>query len=254
MQTLIVRKIGEIGWIRFFRPDVRNAVNLTMMEELERVIHEWEKENRLKAIVFYGDKQSFVSGGDIAEFQRWTQKEEIFPVMERMGTLLERISQLDCLTIAAVQGAAVGGGCEMVASCDFCLASPQARFGMIQVKLGITTGWGGAHRLMRKIGTAPALELLLTGEVVSAARAKDWGLVDHLLSEESFLEEVEIFVTQLTQAPKGVISAYKKLVRQFVAGVDSSVLLKREAEHCADLWESEEHQKAVESFLSRTRK
>ncbi|MGA9172830.1 MAG: enoyl-CoA hydratase/isomerase family protein [Thermoactinomyces sp.] len=252
METLVVRKQKQIGWIRFHRPDVRNAVNLAMMGELESVIREWKKDRDLKAIVFFGDERAFVSGGDVAEFHQWTKREEVFPVMRRMGALLEEIAQLDLVTVAAVEGVAVGGGCEIATSCDFCLASPNARFGMIQVRLGITTGWGGAGRLMRKIGRSRALSCLLTGKMLNAAEAKELGLVDDLLPQDGFRSHVERYVERLTEAPAPVIRAYKQIARQVESDQVQSTY-EIEAEHCAVCWESDEHRLAVESFLNRTR-
>ncbi|MBA4542561.1 MULTISPECIES: enoyl-CoA hydratase/isomerase family protein [Thermoactinomyces] len=252
MQTLVVHKQKQTGWIRFHRPDVRNAVNLAMIGELESVIREWKNDRNLKAIVFLGDERAFVSGGDVSEFHQWTKKEEIFPVMRRMGALLEEIARLELVTVAAVEGFAVGGGCEIVVSCDFCLASPKAKFGMIQVNLGITTGWGGAGRLMRKIGRTRALDCLLTGRILSGEEAKEWGIVDALLPEDGFRSHVESYVEKLTKAPVSVIRAYKQVADKIEREREQGTY-ELEAEHCAVCWESDEHRLAVESFLNRTR-
>ncbi len=253
MRTLLVSKSDGIGWIRFHRPEVRNAVNLQMMEELENILKKWADDEEIGVIVFSGDERAFVSGGDVEEFHRLSGR-EIYPVMKRMGGILERIYQLDAITISAVEGVAVGGGCEIVASCDFCLASGQAKFGMIQVSLGITTGWGGASRLCRKIGTGRALELLLTGERISAEKAGEIGLVDRMVPHERFQEEVAAFAKRLAGAPARVRKTYKQIARQVEKGVPSSALYALEAKSCSECWETEEHIRAVESFLSRTRR
>ncbi|MBA4494270.1 enoyl-CoA hydratase/isomerase family protein [Paenactinomyces guangxiensis] len=253
MQTLLVDQQNGIGWIRFNRPEVRNAVNLQMIEELELIIDQWSRDEKIKVIVFKGDERAFVSGGDVEEFHQLTSKQEIYPVMERMGRLLEQVYQLDQITVAAVEGAAVGGGCEIAASCDFCLASDRAKFGMIQVKLGITTGWGGAGRLLHKIGTSRGLELLLTGDRITAQQAKELQLADKLISYENFEAEVATFAKRLADAPAKVMKTYKHIARQVERGVPSSALYPVEAESCSECWETEEHRQAVESFLSRTR-
>lgn len=254
MQTLICSKRDGIGWIRFHRPEVRNAVNQQMMTELEQVLDAWSLDPEIKVLVLSGDQKAFVSGGDVAELHGLTTEKEIYPVMERMGKILERLSQSTKVTIAAVEGWAVGGGCEIVTSCDFCLASPSAKFGMIQVKLAITTGWGGASRLIKKVGRSEALKLLLTGEKISAEQAKQIGLVDSLIHPESFQNEVEQFARVLTEAPLNVIEAYKKLVNHMDETRSNLPLYQLEAAHCSKCWESDEHQQAVESFLQRTRK
>lgn len=252
MQTLICSKRDGIGWIRFHRPEVRNAVNQQMMTELEQVLDEWSQDPNIKVLVLVGDRKAFVSGGDVAELHELTTEQEIYPVMERMGRILEKMSQLRKVTIAAVEGWAVGGGCEIVTSCDFCLASSSAQFGMIQVKLGITTGWGGASRLIRKVGRSAALKLLLTGEKISAKQAERIGLVDSIIDSEAFLDEIEQFARKFTHAPLSVIESYKKLAIQMEVGPSDSPLYQLEAANCSRCWESEEHYQAVESFLQKS--
>jgi len=254
MKTLLVDEKGAIAWVRFHRPDVRNAVNLSMLEELENLTEHWMKSESVKVVVFAGDDRAFVSGGDLEEFHKRETKEEIFPVMRRMGALLQKWEQMDAITVAAVEGPAVGGGCEIVASCDFCLAAETALFGMIQVKLGITTGWGGASRLMHKIGVPRALEMLLTGKRIAAVEAKEWGLVDQLVSKDAFSQEVEAFASQIAAAPRKAIQTYKHIARQVKKGVPSAELFELEADSCSTLWETKEHRHAVDSFLQRTRK
>lgn len=254
MQTLLVNKEDGIGWIRFHRPEVRNAVNQQMMEELEQIITQWATDETIKVILFQGDERAFVSGGDVEELHQKRTKPEIYPVMERMGALLEKIYQLDQITIAAVEGAAVGGGCEIATTCDFFLASERARIGMIQVQLGITTGWGGASRLFHKIGTSRGLQFLLTGDRVTSTRAKELGLVNEVYPHELFHQEVETFAKRLAVLPMKILRTYKQIARQVEQGVPSSSLYTREAASCSELWETEEHLQAVESFLHRTRR
>lgn len=253
MQTLLVEEKGEIVWVRFHRPEVRNAVNLLMMSELEQLTEQWINEQKVKVVIFCGNERAFVSGGDLEEFHKREKKEEIFPVMRRMGKLLTKWEEMNVITIALVEGAAVGGGCEIATSCDFCFASKSATFGMIQVKLGITTGWGGATRLMHKIGVPRALDLLLTGKRITAEKAYEIGLVDYLVAKDIY-QEVEDYAKQLSNAPHKAIKAYKAIAKMVKKGALSSDLFELEADSCAILWETEEHRQAVEEFLQRTRK
>jgi enoyl-CoA hydratase/carnithine racemase len=253
MQTLLTKVQDGVGWIRFHRPEVRNAVNMKTMEELEQVLTQWEQDRDIKVIVFEGNEKAFVSGGDVEEFSQKIKQSEIYPVMERMGSILEYIHQFPKITIAAVEGVAVGGGCEIVTSCDFCLASEHALFGFIQVHLGITTGWGGASRLLHKIGSSRGLELLLTGERISSERALEIGLVDKRFSYEKFQREVAAFAYRLATVPDLIIQTYKQIARKVEQGQLSSSLYTLEAESCSKLWETEAHREAVDSFLSRTR-
>ncbi|MBS7530261.1 enoyl-CoA hydratase/isomerase family protein [Hazenella sp. IB182353] len=254
MNTLITHKKDGIGWIQFHRPAVRNAVNQEMMAELEHVITEWEQDETLQVVVLYGDEKAFVSGGDVEAFHQIHTKEEIYPVMKRMGDLLQRISELKCITIAAVEGIAVGGGCEVVTSCDFCLASKKAKFGMIQSRIAITTGWGGASRLMNKIGKPNALKMLITGEVIDVERAKEMQLVDEVIESSHFLEEVQVFAQQFVLPSPMIGRAYKEVALALEQGTPLSAFAKIEATNCADCWEAEEHVQAVERFLAKRNK
>src|SRR5690606_8349968 len=180
METLRLERYRGVGLIRFHRPEVRNAVNLRMMDELETVLREWRQDDAVRTVLLAGDRHAFVSGGDLSELHRLTREEEIYPVMARMGRLLLELQDLGKPTIAAVEGAAVGGGCEIAVSCDFRLASDRARFGFVQVRLGITSGWGGGTRLLSLLKRSDALYLLLTGEVIDSETALRIGLVDRV--------------------------------------------------------------------------
>ncbi|PTX65081.1 enoyl-CoA hydratase/carnithine racemase [Melghirimyces profundicolus] len=254
LETLRTVKQNGVGWIFFNRPEVRNAVNRLMMEELEEVLHSWSRDGGVKVLVFAGDERTFVSGGDLVEFQRMKREDEVYPVMRRMGGLLEKIRNLNRPTVAAVRGTAVGGGCEIAATCDFRLASPGTRFGFIQSRLGITSGWGGGSRLLEQLPRDRALYLLLSGERVEARKLHRWGWIFDLYPEEDFLESVQAFAESLTRAPMGAIQAYMEIADAFREQVSREELIDREARHCARLWETEEHLQAVDAFLRRTRK
>lgn len=251
MKTLKLQIENGVGWIYFHRPKVRNAVNQTMMEELEKVLDDWEENKEVKAIVFAGDEHSFVSGGDLNEFHKLTKKEEIYPVMQRMGQLLMRIEKFEKPTIAAVEATAVGGGCEVAVSCHFILASEKATFGFVQRRLGITTGWGGGSRLLRRVGRSKGLYLLLTGERVSSKQALQYGLVDQVISVEGFRESVQAFAEKISEGSLAVIQEYLRISKGLIEGLSPEELVQMESLACSTLWESEEHYQAVESFLSK---
>lgn len=254
METLRTKIQNGTGWIFFHRPEVRNAVNFQMMEELEAVLTRMREEDAVKVLVLTGDERTFVSGGDLAEFHRLKTEAQVYPVMHRMGKLLEEIRSFGKPTVAAVQGAAVGGGCEIATACDFRIASDQARFGFIQSKLGITSGWGGGTRLMEQLPRSRALYLLLSGERVDAQRLYEWGWITELVPFGEFLPSVRRFAESIVETPLGVIRAYMEMAEAFREGADREELVDREARSCARLWETEEHEQAVESFLNRTRR
>ncbi|GGE22724.1 2,3-dehydroadipyl-CoA hydratase [Marinithermofilum abyssi] len=251
METLKVYREGAAGWIQFNRPLVRNAVNRQMMQELEEQIRLWEQDDRVKVLVLTGNARGFVSGGDLDELHQHSTAEEVYPFMRRMGQVLHCLHQLEKPTVAAVQGAAVGGGCEIAASCDFRLASENARFAFVQSRMGITSGWGGGSRLLSQMDRGIALRWLLTGDWISAREAWEAGWVHQLVPDDSFTAHVQRFADNLCHASLGVITNYVRLVRASVQGAALESLAEMEARSCSQLWETEEHRQAVKSFLQR---
>ncbi|SMO48440.1 enoyl-CoA hydratase/isomerase family protein [Melghirimyces algeriensis] len=251
MKTLLTEEKNGVGWVFFNRPERRNAVNFQMMEEMETTINRWQEESSIKVLVFTGDEQTFVSGGDLAEFHQLRTEQEIYPVMFRMGQLLKSIRHFGKPTVAAVRGIALGGGCELAASCDFRVASERARFGFIQSRLGITTGWGGGSRLLEQLPRSKALYLLLSGEHVDADQLFQWGWIYQLFSEAHFLDSVQSFAESISQAPVEVLKAYMDIADHRKKEESNEAL---EARHCAQLWETEEHRRAVNEFFSRSSK
>lgn len=253
METIQLERYRSIGHIRFHRPEVRNAVNVRMMEELEQVLREWREDDAIKAVMLTGDRHAFVSGGDLSEFHRLTREEEIYPVMARMGRLLTELQDLGKPTIAAIEGAAVGGGCEIAVSCDFRLASDRARLGFIQVRLGITSGWGGGTRLLSQLKRSDALYLLLTGEVIDSETALRIGLVDRIFPSGEFVSSAWDFAERIVSAPVGVIREYLAIanrVRQ--GGMSWDKMIDLESRACSRLWDTPEHRSAVEAFLKKS--
>ncbi|MDQ0416365.1 enoyl-CoA hydratase/carnithine racemase [Croceifilum oryzae] len=253
METIITHRQNDVITVQFHRPKVRNAVNQQMMSELEQLLSELEQDSQIKIVVFQGDANAFVSGGDLEEFHQLHTCAEIEPIMKRMGVILERIYQLPALTIARIEGPAVGGGCEIAMSCDWVVASTQATLGMIQVRLGITTGWGGATRLMKKVGSSSAMKILLSGKRYSAREGMELGMVDFLLGEEdeSFEEPFQHWLHPYRKLSRDLIRHYKQLATQVEEGASSTDLFELEAKKCGVLWETEEHRLAVDSFLIR---
>lgn len=248
MENLIVSIKNGIGTIQFNRPEKSNSINEQVIHELEKVIDQFSNEN-LKVIVFRGNTDTFVSGGDIEQHEEMNGG-QVLPILLRAGALLEKISQLDAITISAVQGRTIGGGCELAASCDFCFAAESATFQFIQVRLGIPTAWGGASRLMYKIGTKRALHLLLTGEQLTSKHAEEVGLVDAVYADEEFEKRIKKFTNKLADIPQPVIKTFKKISHQVDQKVPTSEIYQLEAKSCAECWDMDKHRRAVKFILS----
>lgn len=207
-QTIRYEKNGNIGIATINRPEALNALNSTVISELEQLISEVEKDAELGAFIITGEGRSFVAGADIGEQstmdvaagRKWGQ---------RGSALFRRIEKLEIPTIAAVNGFALGGGCELAMSCDIILAAGPnaegkggAKFGQPEVGLGITPGFSGTQRLPRRVGVAKAKELIFSGKQIGAEEAKRIGLVNEVYAAEELLNKaVEMAKSFTANAP-----------------------------------------------------
>ena len=186
-QTVRYEKNGKIGVLTISRPAALNALNSLELTEINAAIAEVEADADLGCLIITGDGKAFVAGADISEMSTKTLTEG--RDFGRYGAaVMRRIEKLEIPTIAAVNGFALGGGCELAMSCDIILASEKAKFGQPEVGLGITPGFSGTQRLPRRVGTAKAKELIFSGKMINAAQAKEMGLVNEVFAPEALME------------------------------------------------------------------
>jgi enoyl-CoA hydratase len=180
-ENIAVDDSEGVRWITVNRPAKLNALNAAVLAELERAIGEASREATVRAVVITGaGEKAFVAGADIGEFAGLSA--EAARELSRGGQhLFDAIAGLRKPTIAAVNGFALGGGCELAMACHLRVASTAARFGQPEVKLGLIPGYGGTQRLPRLVGKGRALELLVTGRTIDAATALAWGLVNRVV-------------------------------------------------------------------------
>ncbi|MBE5057094.1 enoyl-CoA hydratase/isomerase family protein [Pseudoflavonifractor sp. DSM 107456] len=178
---------GHVGIITIDRPDALNALNSQVLSDLDAVLDRVEAEDEIYVVVLTGAGRSFVAGADIGEMKGFTSSDgKKFGV--RGGNVFLKLENLSKPVIAAVNGFALGGGCELAMACDIRLASEKAKFGQPEVGLGITPGFGGTQRLPRIVGVSKAMELILTARVIGAAEAKEIGLVSAVCPPEELME------------------------------------------------------------------
>lgn len=243
----------SLGMITLNRPEVHHAINRTMMTQLEEALQELECRKDVKLLILTGQgERSFCSGGDVQEFHP-LEPQAISSIMHQMKGVLNRLQFFSKPTIAALNGTAVGGGCEIAAACDFRVAHAAVKLGFIQINLGISTGWGGASRLFQVIPTNKALKWLLSGEVISAADALELGFVDEIFPSEHFLEHVQKWSTRFTKHSLGSLQSYKAAWVDRLQAEQTNLWsrMDREVDRCLELWNSDEHKWAVEQFLQK---
>jgi enoyl-CoA hydratase len=180
-ENLLMQDSDGVRWITINRPAKLNALNLSVIAELALAVADGAADASVRAVVLTGaGEKAFVAGADIAEFTGLSA-DAARELSRRGQRLFDSIAALPKPVIAAVNGFALGGGCELAMACHLRVASTGARFGQPEVKLGLIPGYGGTQRLARLIGKGRALELLLTGGTVDAATAHAWGLVNRVV-------------------------------------------------------------------------
>ena len=164
-ETILSEARGKVGLITIHRPDALNALNSTVIREINIALDGFEADAAIGAVVITGSEKAFAAGADVKEM-----KDLAFPstYLDDFITAWDKVSQRRKPIIAAVSGFALGGGCELAMMCDFILASETAKFGQPEIRLGIMPGAGGTQRLTRAVGKAKAMELCLTGRMMDA--------------------------------------------------------------------------------------
>ncbi len=231
------------------RPERRNALNIEVKDSVAHIVAALDQRPDVRAIVLTGANGAFVAGTDVAEMANLTPVEHTLRVTDRMFTVLR---QTTTPLIAAVEGYALGGGCELALCCDIIVASSTARFGQPEILLGVIPGAGGTQRLLRAVGRYRAMHLLLTGQAVPATEAHAMGFVSELTDEgNAVTRALEIAGTVATMPPLAV-AAIKEVVRVGAdVPLDTALLLERKAFQI--LFDSHDQKEGMRAFLEKRR-
>lgn len=186
--NLLLKKQDNIAILSFNRPKVLNALNTDVLKELDRAIDDIEKDEEIYVLIITGEGKAFIAGADISEMRDKTAVEGR-KFGELGSSIFRKIELMEKPVIAAVNGFALGGGCELSMSCDIRIAGEKAKFGQPEVGLGITPGFAGTQRLARLVGTAKAKELIFTADIIKAQEAKEIGLVNKVVPQEELISE-----------------------------------------------------------------
>ena len=214
MQTLIVERSGPVAVVTLNRPDVLNALNLQMLRELSETVASFDADDGLRAVILTGaGAKAFAAGADIAELNALGGARAGEEQARRGQALTVSFERLRVPVIAAVNGFALGGGCELAMACDIRIAASGARFGQPEVNLGILPGYGGTQRLTRLVGEGWAMYLCLSGEMIDAQEALRIGLVQKVTAPEGLLEEAHRIASAIAaKGPLAVAAAKRAIV------------------------------------------
>lgn len=253
MNDLLFEKKNRSAVLTINRPEQRNAINYNVMDELSSAIKAAELDKDVSYIVLTGsDERAFCGGGDLTAFHKLRTKEDAFPMLRKMGNVLEQLFFCSKPTVALLNGHAVGGGCELAVACDYRFARSGIKLGFIQGSIGITTGWGGSAFAFERMDSSKAMEMLMSGKRYTAEQAKQLGFLTYILEEDNWKEEAHHAMEELLPHSTPILKAYKKY---WLESLDYSAITKRiqhEIHSCSELWESDEHHKAVEKFLNKS--
>jgi enoyl-CoA hydratase len=211
--TLITQLSAGILTITINRPDKLNALNKTVIEELSRAIEEIYTQPEIKSAIITGSGQkAFVAGADISEFLALDTNGGKALAQKGQDILFTKIERSPKPIVAAVNGFALGGGCELAMACHFRLCSDTAKFGQPEVNLGLIPGYGGTQRLTQLIGKGRATELLMTGNMIDATTALQYGLVNYVVSPDELLNKTRSLLEIInTKAPLAITAIIKSV-------------------------------------------
>lgn len=240
---------GNIAYVTVNRPKAMNALNMDVLRELYDAFSKIDEDDDLRAVILTGEGRAFVAGADIA------QMNELNAIggrkMMRMGhKVMNLIDQIEKPVIAAVNGFALGGGCELSMACDIRIASSKAKFGQPEVGLGIIPGFGGTQRLARLIGKGTAKYLIMTAEMINADEAYRLGLVQKVVEPEALIEEAEkVAKTIASKAPIAIATAKTAINEGYDMDMKSASHFEVEAFTAA--FSSEDKSEGMGAFLEK---
>ncbi len=246
----IILEIKEnVGMIKMNRPDALNALNSATLEELREAFSQLKDSDDVKVIVITGEGKAFVAGADIAEMKDMTADQS--REFSRAGQkVFSKVAKIKKPVIAAVNGFALGGGCELAMACDIRIASDKAKLGQPEVNLGVIPGFAGTQRLSRLVGTAKAKEMIFTGDMVDAQTALSIGLVNQVIPAEQLMDACMEMAKKI--ASKGPL-AVKLAKRAINEGIEEK--LDKGSEHetagFAECFASGEAKEGMSAFLEK---
>lgn len=232
------------------RPEAKNALNLGTIETLVEAVGGLARDPSLRGVVVTGAGGAFISGGDLKDFLRLDDAQAGRRMALRMQSVLARLEALEVPVIAAIEGVALGGGAEVALACDMRIASETSQLAFKQVSLGIMVGWGGGQRLLRLVGRARALKLLLTGMMLTAEEALRIGLVDEVVPDSQALHAALSLARRIAAQPAGAVRATKRALHHG-GEMSRAEAAAFEAECFATLWGSPDHREAVAALLEK---
>ena len=248
-ENIVTELREKVCIITINRPDKLNALNYQTIQEIGKAVQQAEKNSAIGAIIITGaGNKAFVAGADISEFASFTIEEgkKLSADGHQVFNAIENCSKI---VIAAVNGFALGGGCELAMSCHLRIASDNAKFGQPEVKLGLIPGYGGTQRLPQLIGKAKALEFLMTADMIPAEEALRLGLVNYVTTPEMLIDKcLEVILKIVQMAPLAIAGIIKSVNAHYEKEVDG---YQTEIDVFGDCFVTEDFKEGTKAFIER---
>lgn len=249
MAFVEVTQQGHVGIITMNRPETLNALSSAVFADLLKAFDVVENNDDIYVVIVTGAGRSFVAGADISEMATMN-----VAAGKQFGDLgnqaMLRLEMMEKPTIAAINGFALGGGCELSMACDIRIASEKAKFGQPEVGLGITPGFGGTQRMPRIVGTANAMELILTADTINAQKALEIGLVSQVVAPEALMDTAMELANKIASKAQIAIRAAKQAIRRGMQ-CDITTAATYEALAFATCFGTEDQKDAMKGFVEK---
>ncbi len=251
MAYVELTQVGHVGILTMNRPEALNALSNAVFQDLIKALDEVERNEDIYVFIITGAGRAFVAGADISEMT--TMNVAQGKALADLGnSVYLRIENMEKPSIAAINGFALGGGCEMALSCDIRIASDKAKFGQPEVGLGIIPGFGGTQRMARIVGTGHALELILTAKIIDAAYAKEIGLVNRVVPHDTLMNEALEIAEGIARQAQLAVRSSKQAVRRGIQ-CDMDTAATYEALSFAICFDTEDQMDAMWAFVEKRR-
>jgi len=239
----------SIGWIKINRKKKLNALNRDLINELHHRLADFQNDTSVKVIIITGSgDKAFVAGADISEFSNYGPKEASDLARHGNQVLFDFITHMEKPVIAAINGYALGGGLELAMACQLRVAAQHAKMGLPEVSLGVIPGYGGTQRLSALIGKGNAMEMILTGDMISAKKAHRMGLVNSVVPSEKLLEEA---ITLAHRIMKNAPYSIKNAIKAINAMDGISKGFQEENFQFSDCFGTPDFEEGIEAFLEK---
>lgn len=241
---------NKTAYITVNRPDKLNALNTSVLDELAKILDELKDDERVRGIILTGaGEKAFVAGADIKEFQEFSSDEAWQLSKSGQEEVMDELYTYPKPVIAAINGFALGGGLELAMACHLRVASEQAKMGLPEVSLGIIPGYGGTQRLPQLVGRGKALEMIMTGDMIDAQDALQWGLVNHVVPPEELISTCETLLGKMYQRSQTAIAAAIRTVN--IGLMEPKKGYEEEMDGFADAFDTPDFKEGTAAFLEK---